>query len=235
MVILVFLLQTTQNGDGALLIGLVDHDNLEPALERLVLLEIFLILVERGGPDAAQLATRQSRLENIGRIHGTAALAGTHQRVNLVDEQDDLAAGLRDFIDDSLEPFLKFSLIHGPGDECAHVERVDLLHLQVFGHVAAHDSLGKPLDNGGLSRTGLADEDGVVFGASAQDLQHTPDFIVTPDDRVEFSLTRTLIEVDGIFAQRMVLLLGFLAGGFLALAQLPDGFLEVFLGETGIF
>ena len=60
--VLVTLLQTTQDGDGRKLVGLVDHDGLETTLQGLVFLEIFLILVQRGGTDGTQLATSQCRL-----------------------------------------------------------------------------------------------------------------------------------------------------------------------------
>ena len=39
-------------------------------------------------------------------------------------------------------------------------------------------------------------------------MQHAADLLVTPDDRVEFSRARLLVEVDGILAQRVELLLG---------------------------
>ena len=57
MVVLVTLLQTTQDGDCALLVGFVDHYNLETTLQCLVFLKVLLILVEGGGADAAQVAT----------------------------------------------------------------------------------------------------------------------------------------------------------------------------------
>ena len=62
--------------------------------------------------------------------------------MDLVNEEDDLALGLSDLVDDRLEPLLKFALILCSGDEGSHIERVDLLHLQILGHVATHDALG---------------------------------------------------------------------------------------------
>ena len=100
VVVLVFLLQTTQDGNGAFLVGFIDHDNLETTLQGLVLLEVLLVLVEGRGADAAQFSTSQGRLENVGSIHSTAALASTHKGVDLIDKQNDFAVCLGDFVND---------------------------------------------------------------------------------------------------------------------------------------
>ena len=53
------------------------------------------ILVERRGADAAQLAAGQGRLEQVGGVHRPLGLARADDQVQLVDEQDDPALGLR--------------------------------------------------------------------------------------------------------------------------------------------
>ena len=166
-----------------------------------------MVLVEGRCTDATQVTARQCRFQDVCGIHGTAALAGTHKGVNLVDKQDDFALSLSNLVDDRFESFLKLALILGAGNQCAHVERIDLFHLQVFGYIAAHDTLCQALNDGGFACARLADEDRVVLGASAQDLQHSTDFVITTDDRVEFALTGTFVKVDGILAQSIVLLL----------------------------
>ena len=91
MVLLVFLLQAAQDRDRVLDRRLVDEHRLEAAGKRRVLLDMLAVLVERGRADAVQLAARQRRLQQVGRIHRAIGLAGADQRVHLVDEQDDLA------------------------------------------------------------------------------------------------------------------------------------------------
>ena len=59
MMVLVALLDTTEDTDGIYLVRLIDHDGLETTFQRLILLEVLLILVERRSTDAAQLATRK--------------------------------------------------------------------------------------------------------------------------------------------------------------------------------
>ena len=89
VVVLVALLQSAEDRDSRELVRLVDHYGLETTLESLVLLEVFLVLVERSGTDAAQLAARKCRLEDVGSVHGAFATARTYKRVNLVDEEND--------------------------------------------------------------------------------------------------------------------------------------------------
>ncbi len=69
---------------------LVDLDRLEAALEGGVLLDVLAVLVERRGSDGLEF-TAGSRLEDrsgVDRPCGT----GTDEGVDLVDEQDDVAA-----------------------------------------------------------------------------------------------------------------------------------------------
>ena len=70
---------------------LADDDRLEAPLERRVLLDVLAVLVERRRADRAQLAARQHRLEHVGRVDGALGRAGADDRVQLVDEEDDLA------------------------------------------------------------------------------------------------------------------------------------------------
>ena len=49
-------------------------------------------------PMAVQLAARQHRLEHVGGVHRALGRARAHQRVHLVDKQDDCALGLGDLL-----------------------------------------------------------------------------------------------------------------------------------------
>jgi hypothetical protein len=66
---LVLLLEAAQDRDRVLDARLADQHRLEAALERLVLLDVLAVLVERRRADAAQLAARQRRLEHVGGVH----------------------------------------------------------------------------------------------------------------------------------------------------------------------
>ena len=187
-----------------------DLDRLEPALERGVLLEVLAVLVERGGTDGLQLAAGQHRLEDAGGVDGALGGARTDEGVDLVDEQDDVAAGA-DLLEHLLEALLEVAAVARAGDQGAEVERVDLLVLERLGHVAADDVLGEALDDGGLADAGLTDEDRVVLGAAAQHLHDPLDLVLASDDRVELALAGGLGEVAAELVEH-----GGRAGGVLA-------------------
>ena len=109
-------------GDGRL----VDLDLLEAPLEGGVLLEVLAVLVERGGADGLQLTAGEHRLEDRRRVDGAFGGTGTDERVELVDEQDDVAAGA-DLLEHLLEALLEVAAVAAAGDERAEVERVELL------------------------------------------------------------------------------------------------------------
>ena len=70
-------------------VRLLHLHHLEAPGERCILLEVFLVFRPGGGGDRAQLAARQRRLEEIGRIPLAGLPAGPDQGVGLVDEEDD--------------------------------------------------------------------------------------------------------------------------------------------------
>ena len=174
--------------------GLVDDDLLEASLEGGVLLEVLAVLVERGGTDRLQLTAGEHGLEDRRRVDGALGGTGAHEGVELVDEEDDVAAGA-DLLEHLLEALLEVAAVAGAGDQRAEVERVELLALEGLGHVVGDDLLGQALDDGGLADAGLADEHGVVLLAPRQHLHHALDLLRAADHRVELLLARLLGEV----------------------------------------
>ena len=194
VVLLVAVAQALQDLDGVRDRRLLDLDRLEAALERGVLLEVLAVLVERGGTDGLELTAGEHRLEDAGGVDRTFGGARTDERVQLVDEQDDVAAGA-DLLQHLLEALLEVAAVAGTGDERAEVERVELLALERLGHLAADDVGGEPFDDGGLADARLADEHRVVLGAARQHLHDALDLLLAPDHRVELLVARELREV----------------------------------------
>ena len=91
VVVFVALLEPAQDRDRVGHVGLADEDRLEPALERRVLFDVLAELVERGRPDRAELAAGEHRLEQVRGVDRALGRAGADDRVQLVDEEDDLA------------------------------------------------------------------------------------------------------------------------------------------------
>ena len=135
-------LQPAQNGDGIFYRRLADQHRLESALQGGVFFVVFLVLVERGCADGAQLAPCQRRLEHVGGVHRAFGGAGAHQGVQFVDEENDLALGLGDLLQDSFQTVFKFTAVFRSRHQGGQVQGHDALGLQHVRHVAGNDALG---------------------------------------------------------------------------------------------
>ena len=155
-------------------------------------------------------------------VHGALGGTGADDRVQLVDEDDDLALGVGDLLQDGLQAVLEFAAVLGAGDHRAEVERHQPAVTKPLGDVAGDDPLGQALDDRRLADAGLADQHGVVLRAPAQHLDHTTDLVVAADHRVERPLCGGLGEVAGEALQRLELVLGILVGDPVAAADLGD-------------
>ena len=191
---LVLVAHTLQDLDGVGDGGLFHLHRLEAALESGIFLEVLAVLVGGGGADGLQLATGQHRLQDRRSIDGALGGTRTHQGVDLVDEQHDVAAGL-DLLQHLLQALLEIAAVAATGDERAEVEGVELLVAQRVGHFVRDDALGEALDDRGLADARLADEHRVVLGAAAEDLHDTLELAIASDHRVELLLAGQLGEV----------------------------------------
>ena len=189
---------------------LIDQHRLEAAFERGVLFDVLAVFVERRGADHVQFAARQHRLEQVAGVHRAFGLARADDGVHLVDEQHDLALRLLHFLEHGLEPLFEFAAILRAGDQRAHVERDDLLVLQPFGHVAAHDALREAFDDRRLADARLADQHRIVLGAPREHLDDAANLFVAADHRVELALLGLEREIAAVPFERLVRRLGIL-------------------------
>ena len=230
---LVALLEAAEDRDRVLHRRLFHVDRLEAPLERRVLLDVLLVLVEGRRADGPQLPARERRLEHVGGVHGPLGGAGADERVQLVDEEDDRPLRLLDLLEDGLQAVLELAPVFRPGDHRAQVERDDALVLQPFGHVAHVDAAREPLDDGGLAHARIPDEDRVVLGAPGEDLDHAADLLVPADDRVDLAAPREVRQVAGVFLERLVLVFGILVGHARGAADFLEGAQEDVLLRPG--
>ena len=225
MVQLVPLAQTAQDRDSVLHGRLRDVHLLEPALESGVLLDVLPVLVESRRADAPELAARQHGLEQVSRVHppaGAPGAAGTHHRVDLVDEQNHAAVRVRHLLHHRLQPVLELAPELRAGDEEPHVEAHHANTLQRRGDVPRDDALRQTLDDRGFAHPGLADQHRVVLAAPRQNLHRAPDLVVAAHNRVELSLARLVRQVARVPVERLVLALGALVRHHVPAAQLHD-------------
>ena len=125
----------------------------------------------------------------------------------LIDKQDYLALTLYHGIDNAFQPFLELALIFSTGHEGAHVQRIDLLGLQVFRHVLTDYPLGYAFRDSRLSDTRLTDQYRIVLRPSAQNLEHPPDFLIPADDGIELPFSGTLVQIDRVPFQEFLVVI----------------------------
>ena len=132
--------EAAQHQDGVLDRRLLDLHRLEAPLEGRVLLEVFLVLGPGGGGDGAQLAAREGRLEQVGRVAAALRAAGADDGVRLVDEEDD---GLRRRLhlgDDALRRFSNSPFTPAPAWSAPRSSVEDVHVLELLGDVALGDA-----------------------------------------------------------------------------------------------
>src|SRR5262249_38791901 len=159
----------------------IDLDRLEAAFERSILLDVLPVLGRRRRADAADLAARERRLEDVGRVERAFRRTRAYERVELVDEHDDVRV-LGQFLHDRLEGLFELAAVLRAGDDQRDVQRENALVGKEVRDVAVDDLLREPLDDRRLADARLADEDGVVLGPAAQDLLHALEFDVPTDE-----------------------------------------------------
>ena len=205
---LVPLLQTTQDGNRVLDGWLAHVHLLEAAFQRRILLHVLAVFVERGGADQTEFAARQHGLQHIAGVHRPLGRACTDDRMDLIDERDDLAVRVLDLVEHALQALLEFAAVLGAGHHGAQVQGDQLLVLQGARHVAGHDALRQAFHDGGFADAGLADQHRVVLGAPAQDLDDAADLLVAADHRVELAVARLRGQIGGVLLQRLVVAFG---------------------------
>ena len=148
------------------------------------------IFVQRRRAHAAQFAARELWLHNVRRVRRAFRGARAHERVQLVNEQKDLALAGDDLLEKRLEPVLELTAILRAGNHRAEVHRHQPLVLERLRHIAAHDAPGQSLGDGRFAHARLADEHGIVLGPAREHLHDTADLLVPADHRIDLPLAR---------------------------------------------
>ncbi len=115
-----------------------------------------------------------------------SAEPASDDRVQFVDEQDDLAFALGGFLDDVIKTLLEFAAVLGAGDERTHVQLQHALALQCVRDFASAMRWARPSTMAVLPTPGLTDEHRVVLGLAVQDVNDAFDLAVATDDRLRF-------------------------------------------------
>ena len=176
--------QPVQNLDRFFHRRLVDRNRLEAPFQRGVFFDVLAVLIERRRPDALQFAAGQRRLQDVRSVDRAFRAAGPDQRMQLVDEQDNVA-GLADFVHDFFQAVFKFAAIFGSRYDGAHIERHDAFVAQRFGNFVVDDFLRQAFGDRRFTDPRLPDQDRVVFRPAAEHLNNPFDFLAAADDRIK--------------------------------------------------
>ena len=198
MEFLVFGTEMIQDVNGFRHAGRLHHNLLEAAVQGAVLFHNLGEFVQRSGPYALEFPTGQSGLEHVGGIQAAGSAAGTHDGMELVNEQDDIGV-LAGLFDNGLEALLKISPVLGPRHHGRNVQRQDALLGQGGRYVAASYLLGNTLYNGRFTHAGLPYEHRIVLLPSAQYFYDAGNLAVPAHYRIQLALSGSAGEVVGKF------------------------------------
>src|ERR671917_429615 len=110
---LVAVLETPQDVYGVLACGLADEYRLEAPLKGCVLLYVLAVLVDGGRADDVQLAAGESWFEHVRGVHRALGRSGAYDRVQFVDEEDQVIRVLPHLVYDLLEALLELAPVLG--------------------------------------------------------------------------------------------------------------------------
>jgi hypothetical protein len=160
---------------------------LETAVERAVFFNVLAVLVEGAGADALEFAAGQGGFEDIGRVERTGSAAGAHDGVDLVDKKRMTSRLFSSSFMMALIRSSNWPRYLVPATKSSQVEHDDAFVEQGAAHFFLHDAQGQAFHDGRFTHARLADQDGVVLFAAAENLANPFDLGFASDDGVEFA------------------------------------------------
>ena len=194
MVLLIAVLDITENLQRFLIGGGLHLNLLESAFESAVLLDGVTVFIECRSTDALDGASSQGGLHDVSGIHAARGGACSDDGVDLVDEHDHVGVGLQ-LLHQGLQTLLKLSAVLCSCHHARHVEGVDMLAKEHRTRMMVGDELCQSFHDGTLTYTRLTDQDGVVLLPSAQDLNDTLDLFLSTYAGIELSVEGCLCQV----------------------------------------
>ena len=168
---------------------------LETTLQSSVFFNILAILVQSCRTDTLNLSASQRRFQHIGSIQATSGTSGTHDRVDLVDEQNDIPV-LRQLGENRLHSLLELSTVFRTCHDRSNIQRNDTFVKQHAGNFLLHDPQCQSLGNSRFTDTRITDQHRIVLLPAAQYLSQPFDLPVTSHDRIERSFFCSFRDVD---------------------------------------
>ena len=126
-------------------------------------------------------------------------------------------------LEDGFQTFLKLTTIFCAGNKRAHIKRQQRFIGKRLWHLTIDDPLCQPFGNCGLANTWLANQHGVVFGTTRQNLHGAANLGLAANHRVQLAIARGIGQIGGEFAQRFMCLFSHVTVCGPALAKLGNG------------
>src|SRR5205807_1738911 len=162
----VTLFQPAQDCDCVFDRWFANENLLKATLKRGVLLDVFLVFVQRGCANTTQLAASQRRLQHVGSVYSALSSTSANQCVQLVDKKNDLTLRVFNLFQDRLQTIFKFTTILCARQHRSQIEPNQTLVAQSFRNVARNDSLREAFYDRRFADPGLTDKDRIIFGAT---------------------------------------------------------------------
>ena len=185
------------HADAAGFIGFLNFYHLEAAGERGVFFDVALVFVPGRGGECAESATGQGGFEQVGGIAGARGAARANQRMRFIYEKDDRFGRSLDFVNYPTQTLLKLAFHAGAGLQQTHVQGADGYVFKGRRHIARQDAMNEAFDNGGLAHPGFPGEDRIVLAPAHEDIHALANFLISPDDGIDFTLSGFFGEIGG--------------------------------------
>ena len=189
---------------------------------------------EGGGAHAAELAPGQGGFQHVAGVHGPFGRARAHQGVQLIDEQDELAFGVGDFLEHRLEPFFEFAAELGAGDQRPISRATRRLSLRVSGTSPLTMRWASPSTMAVLPTPASPMSTGLFLVRRESTWMMRRISLVPADDRVELAGPGHGRQVAGVLFQGLILVLGGLVGDAGGTPEFNQGLEDGFGGEADL-
>ena len=163
-----------------------------------VLLDVGAELLIGGGADELQFAPGKHWFQDAGGVDGALGGTGTHDGVELVNEQDGGAVPYQ-FLQQVFQPLLKIAPVLGARHQAGHIQRQQPPPLQRSGHLPGGNAQRQTFGQRRFAYARLADQTGVVFLAAAQDLHHAVKLGLPAEHRVQLPFCGAAGQIAAVF------------------------------------
>jgi hypothetical protein len=168
---------------------LIDFYFLKSSLKGAVLLDVFLVFTQSGRSNNRDFPTTHRRLENIRSIESPLSGPCANDRMNLIDEKNNLILHTRCLIDNLFNTCLELASILRPSNE----RRKTQIHYPFIEHrhrnLSLRNALCQTFNDCRFSDSGLTDETRVIFRFTIDNRDQTIDFFITTDNTIKTTFT----------------------------------------------